>query len=83
MIAIGAGSPIIFFLMSLMGYAGEKTGVPCPVLARASFAVWVAMLVLAPGRCVKAGGFSFDRGIPQGVLLEKTKDTGVAGEPGS
>ena len=170
-VAIGLGSLIIFLLMSMMGYAGEKTGVPYPVLARASFgvwganlpamvraivacfwygaqtaaasgaivalltrtdtlmefhktthflghsglemicyvvvwalqlliiqngmetvrkfqdwagpAVWVAMLVLAIGLCVKAGGFSFDHGIPQAVLLEKTKDAGVSGEPGS
>ena len=170
-IAIGLGSLIIFFLMSLMGYAGEKTGVPYPVLARASFgvwganlpamvraivacfwygaqtaaasgaivalltrtdallqfhqtthflghsglevicyvvvwalqlliiqngmetvrkfqdwagpAVWVAMLILAIGLCVKAGGFSFEHGIPQAVLLEKTRDAGVTGEPGS
>ena len=170
-IAIGLGSLIIFFLMNLIGYAGEKTGVPYPVLARASFgvwganlaamvravvacfwygaqtaaasgamvallirsdaildfhksthvfghsglevicyviiwalqlliiqrgmetvrkfqdwagpAVWVAMLVLAIGLCVKAGGFSFEHGIPMDVLLEKTKDAGVNGEPGS
>ena len=170
-IAIGLGSLIIFFLMNLIGYAGEKTGVPYPVLARASFgvwganlaamvravvacfwygaqtaaasgamvallirsdaildfhksthflghsglevicyvviwalqlliiqrgmetvrkfqdwagpAVWVAMLVLAIGLCVKAGGFSFEHGIPMDMLLEKTKDAGVSGEPGS
>ena len=170
-VAIGLGSLIIYALMNLVGYAGEKTGVPYPVLARASFgvwganlpalvravvacfwygaqtaaasgamvallvrsegmlefhknvhflghsglevicyviiwalqlliiqrgmetvrkfqdwagpAVWVAMLVLAIGLCVKAGGFSFDHGIPMDVLLEKTKDAGVAGEPGS
>src|SRR5882672_1740310 len=170
-VAIGLGSLIIFVLMSLMGYAGEKTGVPYPVLTRASFgvwganlpalvraivacfwygaqtaaassaivalltrtdvlmefhrgvhflghsglevicyviiwalqlliiqrgmetvrkfqdwagpAVWVAMLVLAIGLCVKAGGFSFDHGIPMNVLLDKTKDAGVSGEPGS
>ncbi len=170
-IAIGIGSLIIFALMSLVGYAGEKTGVPYPVLARASFgvwganlpalvraivacfwygaqtaaasgaivalltrsdammhfqqnthwlghsglevicyvvvwalqlliiqngmetvrrfqdwagpAVWVAMLILAVGLCIKAGGFSFEHGIPQAVLLEKTKDAGVTGEPGS
>jgi NCS1 family nucleobase:cation symporter-1 len=46
-------------------------------------AVWVAMLVLAVGLCIKAGGFSFDHGIPQDVLLEKTKDAGVSGAPGS
>jgi len=171
LIAIGLSSLVIFFLMNLVGYAGVKTGVPYPVLARASFgiwganlpalvravvacfwygaqtaaasgaivalltrsdaimafhksthllghsglevicffvvwalqlliiqngmetvrkfqdwagpAVWIAMLVLAVGLCVKAGGFSFDHGIPQDVLLAKTKDAGVPGEPGS
>jgi NCS1 family nucleobase:cation symporter-1 len=170
-IAIGLGSLIIFVLMNLIGFAGEKTGVPYPVLARASFgvwganlaalvravvacfwyaaqtaaasgamvallirsegmlefhttthvlghsglevmcyvviwalqlliiqkgmatvrqfqdwagpAVWIAMLVLAIALCVKAGGFWFDHGIPMEVLLEKTKDAGVSGEPGS
>lgn len=170
-VAIGLGSLIIFFLMNLVGYAGVKTGVPYPVLARASFgvwganlpalvravvacfwygaqtaaasgaivalltrtdsimefhksthflghsglevicfvivwalqlliiqngmetvrrfqdwagpAVWVAMLVLAVGLVIKAGGFSFDHGIPQEVLLAKTKDAGVTGAPGS
>ena len=43
-IAIGIGSLVIFFLMSLVGYAGVKTGVPYPVLARASFGVWGANL---------------------------------------
>jgi NCS1 family nucleobase:cation symporter-1 len=171
LIAIGLGSLVIFFLMNLVGYAGVKTGVPFPVLARASFgiwganvpalvraivacfwygaqtalasgaivalltrtdafmafqqsyhllghsalevicfvivwalqlliiqkgmetvrrfqdwagpAVWVMMLILAVGLVIKAGGFSFDHGIPQDVLLTKTKDAGVAGEPGS
>jgi NCS1 family nucleobase:cation symporter-1 len=170
-IAIGAGSLVIFFLMNLIGWAGVKTGVPYPVLARASFgvwganipalvravvacfwygaqtaaasvaivalltrndaimefllgthflghsglevicfvvvwalqlliirrgmetvrrfqdwagpAVWVMMLILSIGLIVKAGGFSFAHGIPQDVLLDKTKDAGVTGEPGS
>ena len=170
-IAIGLGSLVIFFLMNLIGYAGVKTGVPYPVLARASFgvwganipalvraivacfwygaqtaaasgaivalltrsdtllafhktthvlghsglevicfvvvwalqllviqkgmetvrkfqdfagpAVWVMMLILAIGLCVKAGGFSFDHRIPQDVLLAATKDAGVSGAPGS
>jgi NCS1 family nucleobase:cation symporter-1 len=170
-VAIGLGSLVIFFLMNLVGYAGVKTGVPYPVLARASFgvwganlpalvravvacfwygaqtaaasgaivalltrsdsimafqksshllghstlevicfivvwalqlliiqngmetvrkfqdwagpAVWIAMLVLAIGLVVKAGGFSFDHGIPQDVLIAKTKDAGITGEPGS
>src|SRR5512133_1793217 len=43
-IAIGIGSLIIFFLMNLIGYAGVKTGVPYPVLARASFGIWGANL---------------------------------------
>jgi NCS1 family nucleobase:cation symporter-1 len=45
--------------------------------------VWLAMLVLAIGLVVKAGGFSFSAGIPQDVLLEKTRDAGVPGTPGS
>lgn len=171
LIAIGISSLIIFAIMNLIGYAGVKTGVPYPVLARASFgvwganipalvraivacfwygaqtaaaswaivalltrsdaimefhqttpllghsaldvicflvvwalqlliiqngmetvrkfqdwagpAVWIAMLVLSIGLCIKAGGFSFTHGIPQDVLLEKTKDAGVPGTPGS
>jgi len=171
LVAIGLGSLVIFFLMNLVGYAGVKTGVPYPVLARASFgiwganvpalvraivacfwygaqtaaasgaivalltrtetfmafhknthvlghsglevicfvviwalqllvirrgmetvrrfqdwagpAVWVMMLILAIGLVVKAGGFSLDHGIPRDVLLAKTKDAGVVGEPGS
>ena len=43
-LAIGIGSLVIFALMNLIGYAGEKTGVPYPVLARASFGVWGANL---------------------------------------
>ena len=171
LVAIGLSSLVIFALMNLIGYAGEKTGVPYPVLARASFgiwganmaaiiraivacfwygaqtaaasgavvallirnpslleyhktvhflghsglevicyviiwalqlliiqrgmetvrkfqdwagpAVWVAMLVLAVGLMVKAGGFSFDHGIPQDVLLAKTKDVGISETPGT
>ena len=44
LIAIGLGSLVIFFLMNLVGYAGVKTGVPYPVLARASFGIWGANL---------------------------------------
>lgn len=171
LMAIGLSSLVIYALMNLIGYAGEKTGVPYPVLARASFgvwganlpalvravvacfwygaqtaaasgamvallirspgmleyhqtvhflghsglevicyviiwalqlliiqrgmetvrkfqdwagpAVWIAMLILAIGLTVKAGGFSFDHGIPMDVLVDKTKDAGVSGEPGS
>jgi nucleobase:cation symporter-1, NCS1 family len=46
-------------------------------------AVWVMMLILSVGLCVKAGGFSFVHGIPQDVLLRETRDAGVTGEPGS
>jgi NCS1 family nucleobase:cation symporter-1 len=171
LLAIGIGSLVIYFLMTLVGMAGVRTGVPYPVLARASFGVWganfpaviraivacfwygaqtaaasgaivalltrtpaimeyhksvhflghsglevicyvivwalqlliiqrgmetvrrfqdwagpgvwLAMLVLAIGLCVKAGGFSFDSAIPMDVLLDKTKDAGVPGTPGS
>lgn len=170
-LAIGIGSLVIYFLMSLVGNAGVKTGVPYPVLARASFgvwganipalvraivacfwygaqtaaasgaivalltrmdafksfnqsthilghsglevtcfvvvwalqllviqrgmetvrrfqdwagpAVWVMMLILAIVLCIKAGGISLTAAIPQDVLLDKTKDAGVPGEPGS
>jgi nucleobase:cation symporter-1, NCS1 family len=43
-LAIGLGSIVIYFLMSLVGNAGVRTGVPYPVLARASFGVWGANL---------------------------------------
>jgi len=43
-IAIGIGSLVIFLLMSLVGNAGVKTGVPFPVLARASFGTFGANL---------------------------------------
>ena len=170
-LAIGLGSVVIYFLMSLVGNAGVKTGVPYPVLARASFgvwganipalvraivacfwygaqtaaasgaivalltrmdafrsfnqsthflghsglevicfvvvwalqlliiqhgmetvrrfqdwagpAVWLMMLVLAVWLCIRAGGISLTAPIPQDVLLEKTKDAGVPGQPGS
>lgn len=170
-VAIGIGSIVIFLLMNLIGYAGVRTGVPYPVLARASFgvfganlpalvraivacfwygaqtaaasgaivalltrspslmhfqqtshllghstlevicfvvvwalqlliiqrgmetvrrfqdwagpAVWVMMLILAIALTVMAGGISFGSAIPQDVLLEKTKDAGVPGTPGS
>ena len=41
-IAIGLGSVVIYILMNMIGNAGVKTGVPYPVLARASFGVWGA-----------------------------------------
>ncbi|TAN31117.1 MAG: nitrate reductase [Castellaniella sp.] len=171
LIAIGLSSLVIFAIMNLVGFAGVKTGVPYPVLARASFgvwganlpalvravvacfwygaqtaaaswaivalltryptmmafhqtshllghstldvicfvvvwalqlliiqngmetvrrfqdwagpAVWVAMLVLAVGLTIKAGGLSLEHGIPRDLLLKETHDAGVPGEPGS
>ena len=44
LLAIGVGSLVIFCLMNLIGYAGVRTGVPYPVLARASFGIWGANL---------------------------------------
>jgi nucleobase:cation symporter-1, NCS1 family len=41
-IAIGIGSLVIYFLMSMVGIAGARTGVPYPVLARASFGTFGA-----------------------------------------
>lgn len=46
-------------------------------------AVWVMMLLLAIYLVVKAGGFSFSHTIPMDALLEKTKNAGVPGVPGS
>ncbi len=43
-ITIGISSLVIFVIMTLVGYAGMKTGVPYPVLARASFGIWGANL---------------------------------------
>lgn len=171
LIAIGIGSLIIYVLMNLVGIAGVRTGVPFPVLARASFgiwganfpalvraivacfwygaqtaaasgaivallirdegmlafhqsshmlghstlevicyvviwalqlliiqrgmetvrrfqdwagpAVWIMMLILAVYLVIKAGGISLNGDIPMDVLLEKTKDAGVPGLPGS
>src|SRR5881398_3134195 len=42
LLAIGIGSLVIYLLMTLVGLAGARTGVPYPVLARASFGVWGA-----------------------------------------
>ncbi|WP_153005368.1 NCS1 family nucleobase:cation symporter-1 [Aureimonas ureilytica] len=42
LLAIGIGSLIIFCLMHMVGIAGVRTGVPFPVLARASFGIWGA-----------------------------------------
>lgn len=41
-IAIGLASLVIFVLMSMVGLAGVRTGVPFPVLARASFGTFGA-----------------------------------------
>ncbi|MGW3124104.1 NCS1 family nucleobase:cation symporter-1 [Streptomyces sp. NPDC001107] len=42
LIGIGVGSVIIYWLMTLIGKAGVRTGVPYPVLARASFGTFGA-----------------------------------------
>ncbi|MFC3628364.1 NCS1 family nucleobase:cation symporter-1 [Paracoccus angustae] len=41
-LAIGIGSLVIFVLMTMVGNAGVRTGVPFPVLARASFGTFGA-----------------------------------------
>lgn len=41
-LAIGVGSLVIFVLMTMVGNAGVRTGVPFPVLARASFGTFGA-----------------------------------------
>ncbi|MDX6330640.1 MAG: nucleobase:cation symporter, family [Streptomycetaceae bacterium] len=42
LVGIGVGSLVIFWLMTLIGKAGVRTGVPYPVLARASFGTFGA-----------------------------------------
>jgi NCS1 family nucleobase:cation symporter-1 len=67
-IAIGIGSLIIYFLMHMVGeLAGVRTGVPFPVLARASFGIWGAnfrLLSCAPSS--PASGTARKRRLPPG-----------------
>lgn len=41
-VALLAGISIVYWLMNRMGHAGHRTGVPYPVLARASWGVYGA-----------------------------------------
>jgi NCS1 family nucleobase:cation symporter-1 len=43
-VALILGITAVFFLMNLTGFAGQKTGVPFPVIARMSFGVYGANL---------------------------------------
>ena len=43
-LALVVGIILVFFLMNFSGYAGQKTGVPYPVLARVSFGTFGANL---------------------------------------
>ena len=43
-VALVIGITVVFFLMNLTGYAGQRTGVPFPVIARISFGVYGANL---------------------------------------
>src|ERR1700720_4206670 len=71
-LAIGLGSLVIYFLMGLVGEAGVRTGVPYPVLARASFGIWganVPALVRAIVACFWYGGLEKTPQRAGGVLL--------------
>ncbi|HUL67511.1 MAG TPA: NCS1 family nucleobase:cation symporter-1 [Burkholderiaceae bacterium] len=91
-IAIGLGSLIIFALMNLVGYAGVKTGVPYPVLARSSFGIWganVPALVRAVVACfwygaqtAAASGAIVALLIRSDGLMEFHKSTHVFGHSG-
>jgi len=91
-IAIGIGSLVIFFLMNLVGYAGVRTGVPYPVLARASFGVWganVPALVRAVVACfwygaqtAAASGAIVALLIRSDSLMEFHKSTHIFGHSG-
>src|SRR5438093_13584282 len=79
-IAIGLGSLVIFFLMNLVGFAGVRTGVPYPVLARASFGIWganVPALVRAVVACFWYGAQTAAASGVIGALLTST-DTFMA-----
>src|SRR5919109_4016903 len=91
-LAIGLGSLVIFFLMNLVGYAGVKTGVPYPVLARASFGIWganVPALVRAIVACfwygaqtAAASGAIVALLIRTPAMMEFHKSTHVLGHSG-
>ena len=75
-VAIGVASVIIFLLMNLVGYAGVKTGVPFPVLARASFGIWganVPALVRAVVACFWYGALTATASGAIVALLTRTE----------
>ncbi len=69
LIAIGIGSFIIFFLMNLIGYAGVKTGVPYPVLARASFGIWGANIPALVRAIVACFWYGAQTALASGALV--------------
>jgi NCS1 family nucleobase:cation symporter-1 len=68
-IAIGIGSLIIFFLMNMIGYAGVKTGVPYPVLARASFGIWGANIPALVRAIVACFWYGAQTALASGALV--------------
>jgi NCS1 family nucleobase:cation symporter-1 len=68
-IAIGIGSLIIYALMNMVGYAGVKTGVPFPVLARASFGIWGANLPALVRAVVACFWYGAQTALASGALV--------------
>jgi NCS1 family nucleobase:cation symporter-1 len=68
-IAIGIGSLIIFILMNMIGYAGVKTGVPYPVLARASFGIWGANIPALVRAIVACFWYGAQTALASGALV--------------
>ncbi|MHA6642275.1 NCS1 family nucleobase:cation symporter-1 [Mesorhizobium sp. A623] len=68
-VAIGIGSLIIYVLMNMVGYAGVKTGVPYPVLARASFGIWGANLPALVRAVVACFWYGAQTALASGALV--------------
>ncbi|MGB3900920.1 MAG: NCS1 family nucleobase:cation symporter-1 [Mesorhizobium sp.] len=68
-IAIGIGSLIIYALMNMVGYAGAKTGVPFPVLARASFGTFGANIPALVRAVVACFWYGAQTALASGALV--------------
>lgn len=68
-IAMGMGSLIIYVLMNMVGYAGVKTGVPFPVLARASFGIWGANIPALVRAIVACFWYGAQTALASGALV--------------
>ncbi|MEO6606848.1 MAG: NCS1 family nucleobase:cation symporter-1 [Aestuariivirga sp.] len=78
-IAIGIGSIIIYFLMNLVGQAGVRTGVPYPVLARASFGTFGANIPALVRAVVACFWYGAQTSAASGAIVALlTRNQGIA-----